>query len=71
MIVENQNLVKHLNNTVLKKTEQKSFNNVRINFVKDDGKKEASDHYGKLLSLQVKEWENQLQASQKAYETRL
>ena len=49
MLLENQNLVNHLQETVVKKTELISFNNVKINFVKDDGKNEAAETFQKLM----------------------
>ena len=47
MLIENSHLCDQLNETVIKKTNQGSLQSLRINFMKDDGKKEADENYNK------------------------
>ena len=64
MLIENSGLVEQLNESVIKKTSQgsrSSQGSQRINFMKDEGKKEAEDNYTKLLHSQEREFETQIE----------
>ena len=51
MLIENSGLVDQLNEAVIKKTSTQSndHSSKRINFMKDEGKKQAEDNYMKML----------------------
>ena len=50
MLIENSELVEQLNEEVMKKANPVQLQSKRINFMKDEGKKEAEVNYTKLLS---------------------
>ena len=50
MLIENSSLVDQLNETVIKKTNIGQLDSKRINFMKDEGKKEAETNYTKLYA---------------------
>ena len=60
MLIENSNLVEQLHESVVKKTNLEGLSSKKINFMKDEGKKNADESYTKLLSQQEKEWDSQL-----------
>ena len=62
MLIENSSLVEQLAETVVKKTS--NLASKRINFMKDEGKKDAEDNYFKLFASQEKEFELQISKEQ-------
>ena len=50
MLIDNGDLVEQLQETVVKKAQKCNLNSKVINFMKDEGKLEAGEHYTKLLT---------------------
>eukprot|EP00347_Sterkiella_histriomuscorum_P016198 403354110 len=73
MLIENAGLVDQLNETVVKKTQGNNsasgeMHSKRINFMKDEGKRDAELNYQSLLHKQQKEFETQLKNTQETQE---
>ena len=66
MLIENSGLVEQLNHGVMKGGAEMSSK--RINFMKDEGKKEADDNFARLLGQQERENRAQIAKTQETLE---
>ncbi len=61
MLIENSNLVEQLNENVIGKTTKSNLQSKHINHMKDEGRNQAINQFGKVLEKQTKEWGREYQ----------